>query len=91
MIVVGLTINIVAPANAKPGSNLPVIVVCILRWYTLIANHTHPLGSGYLEVRRTQCLRHVALTNKIYFSKGGFEFGSPAGYGQLDSVRDFVS
>ena len=30
MIVVGLTINVVTPANATPSSNLPVVVVCIL-------------------------------------------------------------
>ena len=30
MIVVGLTVNVVAPANASPGSNLPVVVVCTL-------------------------------------------------------------
>ena len=30
MIVVGLTLNVVAPANAKPGSNIPVVAVCTL-------------------------------------------------------------
>ena len=28
---VGLTINVVAPANATPDSKLPVVVVCTLR------------------------------------------------------------
>ena len=30
MIVVGLTVNVVAPANATPTSKLPVVVVCTL-------------------------------------------------------------
>jgi hypothetical protein len=29
-IVVGLNLNVITPANVKPGSKLPVVVVCIL-------------------------------------------------------------
>ena len=30
MTVVGLTLNVVVPANTTPDSNLPVVVVCTL-------------------------------------------------------------
>ena len=30
MMLVGLNLNVVAPAHARPGSNIPVVVVCTL-------------------------------------------------------------
>ena len=30
-IVVGLNLNVIAPAYVRPGSNLPVVVVCVQR------------------------------------------------------------
>jgi hypothetical protein len=82
--VVGLFINVVAPAQATSGSKLPVVVVCTLGLYSVTSADNGPLGSGYTEVRRTQCLRPVAVTNIIYCSAGGFEDGSSAKYVKKD-------
>ena len=35
MMVVGLTVNVVAPANASSSSKLPVVVVCTL-WFGIL-------------------------------------------------------
>ena len=82
MIIVGLNVNVVTPANATPNSKLPVVVVSTPNGIlSHVLNSDNPLGSGYMGVRRTQCLRTIALTNIIYYFKGGFEEGTSSRYG----------
>ncbi len=62
--VLGLTLNVVAPANANPHSKLPVVVVSTLRMVrSYFANDVNPLGSGYMEASLMQYLDLFLVSN----------------------------
>lgn len=54
---------------------------CSQRFAVACSDSDNPLDSGYMGVRRTQCLQTVVLTDMIYYPKGGFEDGTSDKYG----------